>query len=173
MSRRPSKKQFSMLIGIVITLLVVAITYAKYGTTPSQRTVNLDVQQQNSNSKRTDSAVYEPPFHSIHRLKDSHVLAGTYATEGYVLKKIVCPPDPQPGLSAPCPKDHIIVSETNRSSEIFPLKEQDMVVYLKNANPFKVGKLYRFKVKKTTYTNSQDKEESSFELLDDKTVASE
>ncbi len=87
--------------------------------------------------------------------------------------KIACPPDPQPGLGAPCPKDHIIVSETNRSSEIFPLKEQDMVVYLKNSNPFKVGKLYRFKVKKTTYTNSQDKEESSFELFDEKTVESE
>lgn len=170
MRRRPSQKQFSMLIGIVIVLLVVAITYAKYGATPTQRTVDSDVQQQNSNLKRTGSAVSEPAFHSIHQLKGSHLPAGTYSTEGYVLKKTVCPPDPQPGLSAPCPKDHIIVSETNRSTEIFPLREHDMVVYLKNSNPFKVGKLYRFKVKKTTYMNSQDKQESNFELLDDKTV---
>ena len=169
MSRRPNKKQLSMLIGMVI-LLVVAITYAKYATTPSQRTVNSDVQQQNSNSKRTDSDASEPPFHLVHQLKGSHLPAGTYSTEGYVLKISVCPPDPQPGISAPCPKDHIIVSETNRSTEIFPLREQDMVVYINNSNRFKVGKLYRFKVKKTTYMNSQDKQESSFELLDEKTV---
>ena len=160
----------SMLTGIVIVLLVVAITYAKYGTTPSHRAVNSDVQQENSNSKRTDPNTSEPPFYTIHQLKGSHLPSGTYSTEGYVLKKTVCPPDPQPGLSAPCPKDHIIVSETNRTTEIFPLREQDMVVYIKNSNPVKVGKLYRFKVKKTTYLNSQDKQESSFELLDEKAV---
>lgn len=170
MSQTPNKKNLSMVIGIVVVLLVVAITYAKYGTTPSPRTVNSVVQQGNSNSTRTDSDASEPPFHQIHQLKGSDLPAGTYSTQGYVLKKTVCPPDPQPGLSAPCPKDHIIVSETNRTTEIFPLREQDMVVYIKNSNPFKVGKLYRFKVKKTTYLNSQDKQESSFELLDEKAV---
>lgn len=169
MSRRPNKNQLGML-GIVIVLLLVAIAYAKYGTTPSQRSSNSDVQPQNSNSKRTDADASDPPFHQIQQLKGSHLPAGTYLTEGYVIKKTVCPPDPQPGLSAPCPKDHMIISETNRSTETFPLGEKDVVVYLKTSTAFKIGKRYRLKVKKTTYLNSQGKEESSFELLDEKVV---
>ena len=158
--------------------LLGALAYGRYvktSTKPDQAFVNADPEQGNVNQNSAESGVdiLKSSLHPIHEIKDIKKPPGTYVTQGYVIKKTSCPPPPQPGLSSPCPKDHIIVSESNRTTNIFPLTEKDLVVFVKKVEQFEVSKRYRLKLRKQIYTNSQGKQESNFELLEYQKLADE
>jgi hypothetical protein len=171
--------------GVLLMLLISAVVYAslyKESVLPPLPTATLkpittpqDIEPSNQsptqettdqNNTNTSSENSGGNLHSIKKLRNTSLPSGTYTTEGFLLQKLACPPDPSPGLSAPCPKDRIIISEAKRETDIYPLTERDLVVFVKEAKRFDVGKFYRLRVKKKGYTNSQGQQESTFELID-------
>ena len=86
-------------------------------------------------------------FIKISKLNAQKPSEGVFLITGYVVRVGNCPPCPKPGLCAPCPPDHIIVSENKLLKNDFQFWPQDIILMVDRAVAFKLNKKYQFKIK--------------------------
>jgi hypothetical protein len=96
-------------------------------------------------------------FYPIHELKQNNFTSGIYKTEGYVTKIYTCPPCPEGALCKMCMKDNIVISENNeRIVNYSNLTENELIVFVSNAEQFKLNKKYRFTIKILAYKTTSE-----------------
>jgi hypothetical protein len=104
-------------------------------------------------------------FYSIHEIKQNNLSRGYYNTEGYVSKVYGCAPCPVGAQCGMCMAPNIVISEENRTLEIYELSDKDLIIftasflesYNVNKNLFKIGEKYRFSVNFTDYKSTNEK----------------
>ncbi len=104
---------------------------------------------------------------SISEIKRQAVVGEQYLIQGYVTLKSTCPPCPKGAMCKPCLYDgNIVVSEKNEPRELYnDLKDIDLVVFTKQAETFKLGQHYWFRVHILS-TKSTGQEINDVELID-------
>ena len=86
-------------------------------------------------------------LYSITELKKEKITFGTYHVEGYVAKVYTCPACPKDALCKPCMRDLVILSTEKEALESYDIKENQLVIFVKDAKEYKLGKKYRFLIK--------------------------
>lgn len=144
-------------LPLIATLfLIIASTFSLCAGKVS----NLDDQRNGSNSSQNSSQTAKSPVRSypeigsyrvipIAELKDKKIHSGEYNIEGFVVKIYTCPPCPPGANCKPCMKDNIVVSTNNRKLETYSLSHQEVILFGKDVQQFKMGEKYRFSIKVT------------------------
>lgn len=91
----------------------------------------------------------EPRFFPIHEIKEGALPPGEYRTEGFVAKVYVCPPCPPPAMCKPCMRENIVVSEGKVRLDAYRLTEREMILFVRDTLPFRIGRRYRFTIRIT------------------------
>jgi hypothetical protein len=95
----------------------------------------------------TQNNLTRPATVPIHTIKNNKSPAGIYGTEGYVVKKYICPPCSNNDQCKPCMANHIIISEKIDSSGDFQLSETEMILFSPTTDHYKIGTKYQFTIK--------------------------
>jgi hypothetical protein len=89
------------------------------------------------------------PFYSISEINQAKLSQGQYNTEGYVILISACPPCPEGAHCETCLIDHLVISETDRFSNLpgSRIRKTDLVLFAADLTQFKIGEKYRFSIK--------------------------
>lgn len=89
------------------------------------------------------------PFYSISEINHGILPQGHYNTEGYVLLISTCPPCPAGAHCETCLIDHLLISETDRLSNVAGsrIRDRDLILFARDLTHFKKGEKYRFSIR--------------------------
>ena len=85
--------------------------------------------------------------YAIHELNESQFSAGSYETEGFVIKAYDCEAAVDGGLNGSCDHDYIVISEDKLILGKYFLSDKELIIFVDDVLQFEKGIKYRFLVK--------------------------
>ena len=84
---------------------------------------------------------------SINQFRNLAPQSGEFQIKGYIVKHYECPPCPSPHLCEACMPDSVLISETDKLMESFPIEGNYLVITTPNSERLNLGKFYNLTVK--------------------------